>query len=81
VGNLSLGKVTYDIADFGGKYPAAQMCAMNLKQVHTYRIWRFDIAATWVFSTGKPYTAPEGGYQLTLLDGKTGLYYRFRSDR
>jgi ferric enterobactin receptor len=70
----TLGKVTYDLAAFGGKYPATHDVRHEFKTVHTYRIWRFDISATWVFSTGKPYTAPEGGYQLTLLDGTTQDY-------
>jgi hypothetical protein len=70
----TLGKVTYDIAAFGSKYPASHDVRHEFKTVHTYRIWRFDISATWVFSTGKPYTAPEGGYQLTMLDGTTRDY-------
>ena len=35
--------------------------------IYKYRNWNFS--STWVYATGRPYTAPEGGYTLTLLDG------------
>lgn len=70
----ALGKVDYNMAAFGGWYPASQDVRHEFKTVHTYRIWRFDISATWMFSTGQPYTAPQGGYQLTLLDGSTANF-------
>ncbi len=34
--------------------------------------WRFS--STWVYGSGKPYTAPESQYQIDLLDGRQFSY-------
>ena len=38
------------------------------------KIKKFDFSATFIYANGKPYTAPESEYQLTLLDGSTYNY-------
>lgn len=50
---------------------AAHDVSHELKLVGTYKWKNWDFGATWIYATGKPYTAPEGGYELTLLDGST----------
>jgi hypothetical protein len=34
-----------------------------------YKWGNWDFSLTWFYATGKPYTAPSGGYAVTLLDG------------
>jgi hypothetical protein len=37
--------------------------------------WKWlNLSLTWMYLTGKPYTAPSGGYFVTLLDGTTQEY-------
>ncbi|MDX2001460.1 MAG: TonB-dependent receptor [Chitinophagales bacterium] len=66
----TLGKVDYHFDAFSkNDFPADHDVRHEFKMVHTYKYKRFDCSVTWLFSTGKPYTSPEGGYELTLLDG------------
>ncbi|THU30361.1 TonB-dependent receptor [Niastella caeni] len=39
------------------------------KIIQMYSLKRWDFAITWLYLTGKPYTAPTGGYQISLPDG------------
>jgi ferric enterobactin receptor len=55
-------------------FPASQDVRNEFKMVHTYRWKKFDFSATWIYATGRPYTAPEGGYTVTLPDGSTRSY-------
>jgi ferric enterobactin receptor len=55
-------------------YSATQDVTHEFKLVSMYKWKQWDFSATWIFATGRPYTAPEGGYQLTLLDGTTSDY-------
>ncbi|MCP4178741.1 MAG: TonB-dependent receptor [bacterium] len=41
----------------------------EFKAVLNQRLGKWDLSATWIYATGTPYTAPEGTYELTLLDG------------
>ena len=40
-----------------------------------YKIKNWDFAATFIYATGKPYTAPTGYYELELLDGTSASYF------
>jgi hypothetical protein len=55
-------------------YPAAQDVRHEFKFVTLYNVKRWDFSLTYIYATGRPYTAPLGGYQLTLLDGSTRDY-------
>jgi outer membrane receptor for ferrienterochelin and colicin len=55
-------------------YPALHDQTHEIKLVNSYKWRRWDLAATWVYATGKPYTAPAGGYTLTLVDGSELSY-------
>ena len=41
----------------------------EFKMVHNLELGKWNLSSTWVYSSGKPYTAPESEYTLTLLDG------------
>lgn len=71
----TLGEVRNNFPTYGEKdFFASNDVTHEFKMVHTYKWKRFDFALTWMFLTGKPYTLPSGGYQLTLLDGLTTDY-------
>jgi hypothetical protein len=43
----------------------------EINLVATYKLGNWEFGGTWVYGTGKPYTAPDGKYTLTTLDGHT----------
>ncbi len=76
IGNLN-GWMSYTLAQarnqfdvYGQDYfPASQDVTNEFKIVGIYKWRKWSLAATWIYATGRPYTAPEGGYNITLLDG------------
>lgn len=56
-------------------FPANQDVTHEFKIVGLYKYKRWDFSATWVFATGRPYTAPSGAYTITLLDGTTQDFF------
>ncbi len=73
----TLGSAIYNFPDlnYGKSFYADQDQTHEVKAVINRTIKRWDFAATFVYATGKPYTAPESLYQLTMLDGTTNTYY------
>lgn len=66
---------TFEGLNNGQPFPALHDQPHELKAVGSARLGqRWNLSATWVFATGKPYTAPESQYSITLLDG-TGQSY------
>jgi ferric enterobactin receptor len=71
------GWVTYTLGEaknhfdvYGDDYYLAnQDVTHEFKFVGMYSYKRWDFSATWIFATGRPYTAPSGAYTITLLDG------------
>lgn len=59
----------------GSYYPANQDVTHEFKAVLMYKLKRWDFSATWIFATGRPYTAPSGAYTITLLDGTTQDFF------
>ncbi len=55
-------------------YPALHDQTHEFKFVNSLRLGDFNLSGTWVYATGKPYTSPTGGYEITLLDGVTNTY-------
>lgn len=55
-------------------YLASQNVTHEFKTINQYKVGNWDFSLTWFFATGKPYTAPEGGYSVTLLDGTTNSF-------
>jgi ferric enterobactin receptor len=61
-----------NIAAFSDKpYYSDQDVRHQFKAVASYKIGLFDLAATWIYSSGRPYTSILGAYQVKLLDGTT----------
>ncbi|OFY65371.1 MAG: hypothetical protein A3H98_11060 [Bacteroidetes bacterium RIFCSPLOWO2_02_FULL_36_8] len=60
-------------------YPANQDVTHEFKIVALYKWKRWDFSATWIYATGRPYTAPSGAYSVTLLDGSSSDYFTVTS--
>ena len=68
----TLGQVVNRYPDFGNyDFYASNDVTHEFKLVGSYQMKNWVFGATWIYTTGRPYTAPEGGYQVTLLDGST----------
>ncbi|MFT5886954.1 MAG: ferric enterobactin receptor [Arcticibacterium sp.] len=55
-------------------YYSDQDVRHQFKAVGSYSINNWDLAATWIYSTGRPYTSIIGAYDLTLLDGTSKTF-------
>ena len=74
--SYSIGQVKNRFPEQSNKYYfAAQDVTHELKMVGIYRLGNFDVSATWIYATGKPYTAPLGAYQISSAGGVTETYY------
>ncbi len=60
-------------------YHANQDVTHEFKAVGMYKYKRWDFSATWIYATGRPYTAPSGAYTVTLLDGTEKDYFTVTS--
>lgn len=56
-------------------YSANQDVTHEFKIIGLYNYKRWNFSATWIFATGRPYTAPSGAYTITLLDGTEQEFY------
>ena len=74
--SYTLGKVDYVFPDFnnGASFPADQDKTNEVKIIGSYETGNWNFSASWIYSTGTPYTAPESQYFITLLDGETQSY-------
>ncbi len=71
----TLAKVDYDFPELSvDPFPATHDRTHEINFVGKYSIGNWDLSATWVYATGKPYTAPESQYYLELLDGNSQSY-------
>jgi len=78
--NYTIGEAKNYFDVYSDKYfPANQDVTHEFKIVAMYQHKRWDFSATWIFATGRPYTAPSGAYTVTLLDGTTQEYYTVTS--
>jgi hypothetical protein len=72
----TLSETVHKFDAFGGyNYYASNDVTHEFKVVNTYKWHNWDFAANWIFASGKPYTSPEGIYQLTLPDGTVKQYF------
>lgn len=72
----TLGQVQYDIEAFSDEpYFANQDVTHEFKIVSNYKWGRITLGSTFIYATGKPYTAPLGFYELTLLNGDVADFY------
>jgi len=68
----TLGKVDYNFPAInnGLTFPATHDRRHEVNFVAKYTRGVYTFAATWVFASGSPYTAPESQYYIPLLDGE-----------
>ena len=59
-------KVTYDFPKLGAPFPADQDRTHEVKLVDIFTLQRWTASATWVLSTGRPYTEPIGVEAVTF---------------
>jgi hypothetical protein len=71
---LSEVRNTFPDLNYGKSYFASHDQTNEFKAVYCRKIKNWDLSATFVYATGKPYTAPESQYQITLLDGSVYNY-------
>lgn len=68
----TLSETLYRFAVYSSKpYHAPQDVTHEFKFAGVYKVSGWDFSITWIYATGRPYTAPTGGYEITLLDGTT----------
>ena len=73
--SYTLAEAVRNVAAFSDKpYFSDQDVRHQFKAVGTYSVQKWDLAATWIYSTGRPYTSIIGAYNLTLLDGTTKTF-------
>lgn len=66
----------YDFEAFSDEpFYANQDVPHEVKLVGNYSLGKITLGGTFVYATGKPYTAPTGYYELTLLDGSTSDFF------
>ncbi len=81
-GNFN-GWICYTLGQVKNRFPlqsskyfyANQDVTNEIKMVAIYKFGNFDFSASWIYATGRPYTAPLGGYTLNLIDGTSSAYY------
>jgi hypothetical protein len=72
----TLGEVKYDFEAFGDEpFFANQDVTHELKLVGSYKLGKVTLGGTFIYATGRPYTAPTGFYEIGLLDGTTGDFF------
>lgn len=72
----TVGKVRHKFDVYSKDFfPANNDVTHEFKAVGIYQHKRFDASITWIYATGRPYTAPSGAYNLTLLDGTSENYF------
>ncbi len=71
----TLAEAVRNIDEFSDKpYYSDQDVRHQFKAIGTYSVKNWDLAATWIYSTGRPYTSIIGAYELTLLDGTSKTF-------
>lgn len=71
----TLSETLYNFSVYSSEsYRAPQDVTHEFKFAAVYKVKGWDLAITWIFATGRPYTSPTGSYQVTLLDGSTVDY-------
>lgn len=63
-------KYKFDAFDAGRQFPASHDQTHEIKFVAMYSSRGWDLSATFIYATGKPYTMPIGKYTIEMLDGK-----------
>ena len=74
--SYSLSRVEYDLDDFnrGEPFAASHDQTHEFKTVGVYQVGPWTFSGTWVYGSGRPFTAPESEYGVELLDGTSFSY-------
>ncbi|MCZ6915386.1 MAG: TonB-dependent receptor [Gemmatimonadetes bacterium] len=74
--SYTLSRVEHQFPDLndGEPFPALHDQTHEAKLVNSISLGRWSFSGTWVYGTGKPYTAPESEYAIELLDGRQQGY-------
>ncbi|MEO1712804.1 MAG: TonB-dependent receptor [Bacteroidota bacterium] len=74
--SYTLGRVEHQFDVYGeDPFPASHDVTNEAKLVATYRYQKWTFGGTFVYATGRPYTAPVGAYTIDLLDGRTADHF------
>ncbi|GAA5219456.1 TonB-dependent receptor [Membranihabitans marinus] len=74
--SYTLGEVKYDFPELSAEpFYANQDVRHELKLVGSYQYKSFDFGMTFIYASGRPYSAPTGFYEIELLDGSTSDYF------
>ncbi len=74
--SYSIGEAKNQFDVYGEDYYYAnQNVSQEFKAVLMYKYKRWNFSTTWIYASGKPYTAPSGAYTVDLLDGTTETYF------
>jgi ferric enterobactin receptor len=75
------GWISYTLADaknnfdvYGGYFAASQDVRNEFKSVNLYHYRRWTFSATWIFASGKPYTAPLTSYTISDYSGNARTF-------
>ncbi|MCG8327198.1 MAG: TonB-dependent receptor [Chitinophagales bacterium] len=72
----TLGEVKYDFEAFGDKpFYANQDQTHELKVIGNYKLGKWTFGGSFIYASGRPYTAPIGYYEVDLLDGNTATFF------
>ncbi|MFS2187329.1 carboxypeptidase-like regulatory domain-containing protein [Mucilaginibacter sp. Mucisp84] len=73
--SYTLAQAQNKFSAFGNDYYAAdQDVRHEFKSINMYHYQRWNFAATFLFSTGHPYTAPLSSYTIKTVDGNSITY-------
>jgi len=74
--SYTFSRVIHQFEDLndGNPYPAMYDQPHEINLVNTYQWRNWVLGATFVYNTGRTYTAPVGAYELTMLDGSEIQY-------
>ncbi|MEL6252464.1 MAG: TonB-dependent receptor [Bacteroidota bacterium] len=74
--SYTLGEVLYDFEAFGDEpFNANQDQTHELKLVGSFKVRNWTFGSSFIYATGRPYTAPTGFYEVSLLDGTTADFF------
>ena len=74
--SYTLSRVEYDLEGFnsGEPFAATHDQTHEFKTVGVYQFGPWTFSGTWVYGSGRPFTAPESEYGIELLDGTSFSY-------
>ena len=76
--SYTIGEAKNRIAVYGANYfPASQDVTHEFKFVSMYDYKKWSFSLTWLFASGRPYTAPDGAYSVNMLNGTKQVFIDF----